>query len=133
VHRLLDAAVLAVIERSASEHRGRRWVSRGFTDQGDRASHPCGILHGAPFSVFAKFSVAADAREQFTAELAGLRLLSRAAGVPVPVPALSGPEPRPAQLHGDAAWRPKSFVGPRPSRPRDPQVDHPGSTVAVSR
>jgi fructosamine-3-kinase len=84
-HPLLRAAVLAVVERAASAHRGRRWVSQGFTSLDDRASHPCGILHGAPFSVFAKFSPDADARDQFTAELAGLRLLSRAAPVPVPV------------------------------------------------
>jgi fructosamine-3-kinase len=84
-HPLLGAAVLAAVERAASSHCGRRWVSQGFTSLDDRASHPCGILHGTPFSVFAKFSPAADAREQFTAELAGLRLLSRAAPVPVPV------------------------------------------------
>ena len=84
-HPLLGAAVLAAVERAASAHRGRRWASQGFTSLDDRASHPCGILHGAPFSVFAKLSPAADAHEQFTAELAGLRLLSRAAPVPVPV------------------------------------------------
>jgi fructosamine-3-kinase len=35
--------------------------------------------------VFAKLSPAADAREQCTAELAGLCLLSRAAPVPAPI------------------------------------------------
>ena len=85
-HPLLDPAVLAAIERAASEHRGRPWVSRGFTGLDDRASHPCGVLYGTPFSVFAKLSLAGDAREQFTAELSGLRLLHRAARVPVPVP-----------------------------------------------
>ena len=84
-HPLLDPAVLATIERAASAHRGRRWAVQGFTALDDRASHPCGILHGAPFSVFAKLSAAAGAREQFTAELAGLRLLGRAVPVPVPV------------------------------------------------
>jgi fructosamine-3-kinase len=84
-HPLLGAATKAAIERAASAHRGRRWVSQGFTSLDDRASHPCGILHGTPFSVFAKLSPAADAREQFTAELAGLRLLSRAAPVPAPI------------------------------------------------
>ena len=84
-HPLLDPAALATIERAASEHRGRPWVARGFTGLDERASHPCGILHGAPFSVFAKLGAAAGAREQFSAELAGLRVLSRAAPVPVPV------------------------------------------------
>ena len=55
-HPLLGAAVLAAVERAASAHRGHRWVSQGFTSLDDRASHPCGILHGAPFSVFAKLS-----------------------------------------------------------------------------
>ena len=84
-HPLLGAPVLAAIERAASAHRGRRWAGQGFTSLDDRASHPCGILRGTPFSVFAKLGPAAGAREQFTAELAGLRLLRRAAPVPVPV------------------------------------------------
>jgi hypothetical protein len=111
-HPLLDAAVLAAIEHAASEHHGRRWVVLGFTDLDDRASHPCGILHGTPFSVFAKVGAAgardelgagvqdqfaaglgAGARDQFAAELAGLRLLSRAARVPVPVPGSTGSRP----------------------------------------
>ena len=96
-HPLLDAAVLAAIEHAASEHRGRRWAVLGFSDLNDRASHPCGILHGTPFSVFAKLGAAGardelgtDARDRFAAELAGLRLLSRAARVPVPVPVAGG-------------------------------------------
>jgi fructosamine-3-kinase len=89
-HPLLGAAVLAAIERTASAHRGRPWASQGFTSLDDRASHPSGILHGTPFSVFAKLSPAAGAREQFTAELAGLRLLHQAACVAVPVPVASG-------------------------------------------
>jgi fructosamine-3-kinase len=80
-HPLLDAAVLAAIEHAASEHRGRRWAVLGFSDLNDRASHPCGILHGTPFSVFAKLGAAgardelgAGARAQFAAELgAGAR------------------------------------------------------------
>jgi fructosamine-3-kinase len=82
--------VLAAIEQAASAHRGRRWASAGFTSLDDRASHPCGILYGTPFSVFAKLGLAAGAAEQFTAELAGLRLLRRAALAPVPVPLASG-------------------------------------------
>jgi hypothetical protein len=95
-HPLLGAPVLAAIERAASAHRGRRWVGQGFTSLDDRASHPCGILHGTPFSVFAKLGPAVGAREQFTAELTGLRLLRRAA--PVPVPVTSGLAKTPAGL-----------------------------------
>ncbi len=89
-HPLLDRAVVAAIEDAASAHLGRPWASRGFTDLSQRASHPCGVLHGIPFSVFAKLGVTAEAREQFTAELDGLRLLSRAARIRTPVPVASG-------------------------------------------
>ena len=89
-HPLRDPEIVTSIERAASEHLGRRWVSQGFTDLNDRASHPAGVLHGEPFSVFAKFSRAAIARDQFTAELAGLALLTRLARIPTPVPLASG-------------------------------------------
>ena len=89
-HPLLAGPVVAEIERAASAHLGRPWVSRGFTSLNERASHPSGVLHGESFSVFAKLGVAADAREQFTAELDGLRLLSRAAEVKTPVPVADG-------------------------------------------
>ena len=74
-HPLLGAAVRAQVERAASAHLGRPWTAQGFTSLDDRASHPCGILHGAPFSVFAKLGSSAATREEFTAELAGLRLI----------------------------------------------------------
>jgi fructosamine-3-kinase len=77
------------------------------------------VLHGEPFSVFAKLGAAADAREQFTAELDGLALLSRAARVRTPVPVADGvvavaagllllsealPE-RPPRARGREDWR----------------------------
>jgi fructosamine-3-kinase len=89
-HPLLDAAVVSEIERAASAHLGRPWVSRGFTDLSDRASHPSGVLRGEPFSVFAKLGAGAGAREQFAAELDGLALLSRAARIRTPVPVAEG-------------------------------------------
>jgi len=52
----------------------------------DYASHPAAILSDGPFSVFAKFSPAANGSEQFEIELAGLRLLSDRAGVLTPTP-----------------------------------------------
>lgn len=118
-HPLLESAVVAAIERAASAHLGRPWVSRGFTDLSERASHPCGVLDGEPFSVFTKLGVAVDAREQFAAELDGLRLLSRAGRIRTPVPVASGvvslatgslllfealPE-RPPQARGRRDWR----------------------------
>jgi fructosamine-3-kinase len=89
-HPLLAGPVVAEIERAASAHLGRPWVSQGFTSLNERASHPSGVLQGEPFSVFAKLGVAPDAREQFTAELDGLRLLSRVAEVKTPVPVADG-------------------------------------------
>jgi fructosamine-3-kinase len=89
-HPLLGARVRAQIEHAASAHLGRSWVSQGFTSLDDRASHPCGILRGVPFSVFAKLGLTTGAREQLTAGLAGLRLIGRTAGVRVPVPVAGG-------------------------------------------
>ncbi len=89
-HPLLDPAVRAAVQRAASAHRGTHWTGTGFTDLADRAAHPCGIFQGRPFPVFAKLSTATDAAQQFTAELAGLRLLRGLAGVQVPVPVADG-------------------------------------------
>jgi fructosamine-3-kinase len=113
-HPLRDPALILEIERAASEHLGRPWISQGFTDLAGRASHPCAILHGQPFSVFAKLGQAA--RDQFAAELAGLRLLTQAVDsgnlttdlarevtrIAGRLLALAGPEPEPSLLHGDA-------------------------------
>jgi fructosamine-3-kinase len=52
----------------------------------DFACHPSAILSGSSYSVFAKFSDAANGFEQFEIELAGLRFLSERAGVRTPVP-----------------------------------------------
>jgi hypothetical protein len=57
IHPLLEAEVKSAIESEASRHLGRRWVADAFTDLADRASHPCGLLHGEPFSVFATLSL----------------------------------------------------------------------------
>ncbi len=89
-HPLRGPDTVTAIEHAASEHLGHPWVSRGFADLTDRASHPCGVLRGQPFSVFAKFSGAADARDQFTGELAGLQTLTCLAHIPVPVPVADG-------------------------------------------
>ena len=42
------------VEQAASAHLGRQWRHAGFADLKDRASHPCGIFSGEPFSVFVK-------------------------------------------------------------------------------
>lgn len=90
-HPLLAPVIVAAIEGAASAHRGRLWSAQGFTDLNARSGHPSGILDGTPFSVFAKLSQdAAAGREQFAAELEGLRLISRLAGVPTPTPVATG-------------------------------------------
>jgi fructosamine-3-kinase len=90
IHPLLHAQVRRAIEREASRHLGQSWVSDAFTDLADRASHPCGLLHGQPFSVFAKLSHDRTAGEQFEAELKGLTFLRERACIVTPTPIGSG-------------------------------------------
>jgi protein-ribulosamine 3-kinase len=90
IHPLLDANIKRAIESAASHHLGRPWVSRSFTDLNDRASHPCGVLHGQPLSVFAKLGLEVDAAEQFRSELSGLALLRQQAGIATPTPIGNG-------------------------------------------
>lgn len=89
-HTLLDSMIVAAVERAASDHRGGRWIASGFTDLSARAAHPSGILHGTPFSVFAKLTYAEDGHEQFTTELASLEMISRSASVRTPTPVATG-------------------------------------------
>ncbi len=89
-HPLLESNVKSAIEGAASRHLGRPWVGVGFTDLNDRASHPCGVLRGEPFSVFAKLSAGDDAGEKFQAELRGLALLQDRARISTPTPVGSG-------------------------------------------
>lgn len=89
-HPLLEVKVKTSVEDAASRHLGRRWVATSFTDLNDRASHPCGILHGEPFSVFAKLGVDNDADEKFQAERRGLTLLRERAGIATPTPIGNG-------------------------------------------
>ena len=84
VHALLDAKIKGAIESAASRQLGRSWVSNSFTDLNDRASHPSGIFHGAPFSVFAKLGFDDNARATFQAELDGLTLLRECGGIATP-------------------------------------------------
>jgi fructosamine-3-kinase len=86
VHALAEAHVAAAIGAVVSAHLGRRWRPVSVTALDERASHPCAILHGDGFDVFAKLSTAADGVEQFDAERRGLRLLGDLAGALVPAP-----------------------------------------------
>ncbi len=61
------------VEQVVSEHTGRKWIVKDARDMTEFACHPCAILSDGSYSVFAKFSEAANGFEQFEIELAGLR------------------------------------------------------------
>ena len=90
MHPLLDRSIVRAVEDAAAEHRGRSWTWTGFTDLNHRASHPCGIFAGTPFSVFAKLDGSAEGAQQVAAELAGFSLIRARTEVATPVPVASG-------------------------------------------
>jgi fructosamine-3-kinase len=89
-HPLLDSRVVHAVERAAAEHLGRAWTHAGFVGLDHRATHPCGIFTGTPFSVFAKLDSSSAAEEQLTAELNGFSLIRSRARVATPVPVAAG-------------------------------------------
>jgi fructosamine-3-kinase len=89
-HPLLAPVIADAVERAAAGHLGRAWARTGFTDLNHRASHPCGIFTGTPFSVFAKLDGSPSGTERFTAELRGLRLIRSMTAVATPVPVGGG-------------------------------------------
>jgi fructosamine-3-kinase len=89
-HPLLELNVKSAIESAVSRHLGRPWSSRLFTDLNDRASHPCGVLHGELFSVFAKLDIGNNAERMFQAELIGLTLLRDRARIAIATPIGTG-------------------------------------------
>ena len=74
------------LEKAVSEYIGKEWTIQDYSDMKDYASHPAAILSNGSYSVFAKFSNAANGLEQFEIELAGLQLLSNLSGVLTPTP-----------------------------------------------
>lgn len=84
--RLAGIPFRTSIERIVSEHIGRRWCVKNAKDMTEFACHPSAILSDGSYSVFAKFSEAANGYEQFEIELAGLQLLSESSGVLTPAP-----------------------------------------------
>jgi protein-ribulosamine 3-kinase len=82
-HPLLAQNTKRAIEHATSEYLGHPWTCTSFTNLNDQASHPAGILHGQPVSVFAKLGHGPDAAEQFTTELRALEFVRRSAGVPI--------------------------------------------------
>jgi fructosamine-3-kinase len=84
--RLAINPLRAPIEQVVTEHIGRQWTIKAARDMTEFACHPCAILSDGSYSVFAKFSEAANGLEQFEIELAGLQLLSERSGVLTPNP-----------------------------------------------
>jgi len=89
-HPLLNPLTVEAVEKAATTHRGRAWAHSGFTDLNHRATHPCGIFTGTPFSVFAKLDTSPTGHEQFAAELSGFSLIRSRTAVPTPVPVAGG-------------------------------------------
>ena len=87
VEHLLGAIIRKAIEQSVSDHLGRTWRidPKGVRDMIDFASHPAAILSDNSYSVFVKLYKGNLAHDQFTRELAGLRLLTERSGVRTPV------------------------------------------------
>lgn len=84
--RLASNPFRAGVEQVVSDHVGWQWVVKDARDMTEFACHPAAILSDGSYSVFAKFSEAANGFEQFETELVGLRLLSELAGVLTPNP-----------------------------------------------
>jgi protein-ribulosamine 3-kinase len=84
--RLASNPFRTPVEQIVSERTGRQWSIKDARDMSDYACHPCAILSDGSYSVFAKFSEAANGLDQFEVELAGLRLLRERAGILIPTP-----------------------------------------------
>lgn len=55
-----------------------------------RATYPCGIFTGAPFSVLAKLDTSPEGEDQFAAELSGFSLIRSRTAVATAVPVAGG-------------------------------------------
>lgn len=84
VRRLLQDELRLPIEQCVSIYLGRTWQTKRAEDKTDAASHPAAILSDGAEAVFVKFGEGDRAEDQFTQELAGLRLLTERAGVLTP-------------------------------------------------
>jgi protein-ribulosamine 3-kinase len=85
-HILVTDPLRLPLQQAISVHTGRPWKLSQLTDLQDLSSHPAALLSDGDYSVFAKFSDAANGLEQFEVELAGLRLLTERSGVLTPTP-----------------------------------------------
>jgi len=84
--QLLTKALRSPLEEAVSDYLNRAWQIRDARDMSEYACHPCALLSGKDFGVFAKFSTQAHAAKQFDIESASLDYLADRAGVRVPEP-----------------------------------------------
>jgi protein-ribulosamine 3-kinase len=83
---LLADSLRIPVEQAVSEYIGERWAVKQFRDMHDFSSHPSAIFSDEAYSVFVKFSQAANGLEQFETELKSLRFLNELAGILIPTP-----------------------------------------------
>jgi protein-ribulosamine 3-kinase len=84
--RLTSWPIRAPLEAAVSAYLRRPWGVISARDMSEFACHPCAILAGDSFAVFAKYSEDADAPAQFECEVAGLQYLATHAAVRIPTP-----------------------------------------------
>lgn len=78
---------IGCFEEEISRRLGKGWTATGVTDLHDLASHPCAVVHGSDgFDVFVKRVGVPEA----VAEVKGLNLIRRLAGVRTPMPVGDG-------------------------------------------
>jgi len=82
--RLLRDDLRIPVEQRVSAYLGRAWQVKKLEDKRAEASHPAAILSDESYAVFVKLGEGDLAADQFTQELAGLRLLTERAGVLTP-------------------------------------------------
>jgi fructosamine-3-kinase len=81
---LLKDSFRVPVEQAVSMHIGRKWMVHDYRDLNDLSSHPSALLSDGSYSVFVKFSAAANGLEQFEIEMGGLQYLSQHSRVQIP-------------------------------------------------
>jgi fructosamine-3-kinase len=84
--KLTDNVLRLPLEQFISRQLGRSWSVTTSRDMADYACHPAAILSDGIYSVFAKYSDAANGLHQFEVELTSLNYLAGRAEVRIPPP-----------------------------------------------
>lgn len=84
LQRVLSNEVRLLLEQRVSAYLGRTWQVKTVVSKHDESSHPAALLADESDAVFVKLNEGKLAVDQLTQEVAGLRLLTREAGVLTP-------------------------------------------------